>query len=99
MSRRFYHIVKSTRPVLVDFYADWCVPCRMMPPVLKEIKDQFRDNIRIIKVNVDHYPDIALTCKIQNIPTVVLFQDGKIHWSGMGVQQVDDISIALREIL
>jgi thioredoxin 1 len=71
----------------------------MMPPVLKEIKDQFRDNIRIIKVNVDHYPDIALTCKIQNIPTVVLFQDGKIHWSGMGVQQVDDISIALREIL
>ncbi len=99
MSRRFYHIVKSARPVLVDFYADWCVPCRMMPPVLKEIKEQFRDNIRIIKVNVDHFPDIASTCKIRNIPTVVLFQDGKIHWSGMGVQQVDDISIALREIL
>lgn len=84
---------------MVDFYADWCMPCRLMPPVLREIKDDFRENIRIIKVNVDHYPDIATTCKIQNIPAVVLFQGGKIHWSGMGVQQVDDISIALREIL
>jgi len=99
MIRRFYHIVNSTKPVLVDFYADWCVPCRMMPPILKEIKDQYREHVRIIKVNVDHYPDIATNCKIQNIPSVVLFQDGKILWSGMGVQQVNDISIALREIL
>jgi thioredoxin 1 len=99
MSRRFYHIVNSARPVLVDFYADWCAPCRLMPPVLKEIKDQFKNNVRIIKVNVDQYPDIASTCKIRNIPSIVVFQDGKIHWSGIGVQQVDDISIALREIL
>lgn len=99
MSRRFYHIVNSDRPVLVDFYADWCMPCRLMPPILKEVKGQFRKHVRIIKVNVDHYPDIATNCKIQNIPSIVLFQDGKIQWSGMGVQQVDDISIALREIL
>ena len=99
MSRRFYHIVKSAKPVLVDFYADWCVPCRLMPPILKEVKHQYKENVRIIKVNVDDYPDIASKCKIQNIPAIVLFQDGKIHWSGMGVQQVDDISIALKEFL
>jgi thioredoxin 1 len=99
MIRRFNRIVNSSRPVLVDFYADWCVPCRLMPPILKEVKDEFRKHVRIIKINVDHYPDIANNCKIQNIPSIVLFQDGKIQWSGMGVQQVNDISIALRDIL
>lgn len=99
MSKRFYRIVNSTRPVLVDFYADWCIPCRLMPPVLKEIKDQFKEHVRIIKVNVDHYPDIAFSCKIQNIPTIVVFQQGKIQWSGTGVQAVDDISMALKEFL
>ena len=99
MSRRFYHIVKSARPVLVDFYAEWCVPCRLMPPILKEVKDQYKKHVRIVKVNVDHYPDIATSCKIQSIPAIVLFQDGKIHWSGIGVQQVDDITIALKDFL
>jgi len=99
MMKRFNRIVKSSKPVLVDFYADWCVPCRLMPPVLREVKNLYRENVRIVKVNVDHYPDIALSCKVQNIPSVVLFQDGKIQWSGMGVQHVNDISIALREIL
>jgi thioredoxin 1 len=99
MIRRFNRIVNSTRPVLVDFYADWCVPCRLMPPVLKEIKTQYKEHVRIIKVNVDRFPDIATSCKINNIPTVVVFQSGKIQWSGIGVQAVDDISIALCDIL
>ena len=99
MIRRFNRIVNSSRPVLVDFYADWCVPCRLMPPILKEVKGQFRNHIRIIKVNVDHYPDIATTCKVRSIPTIILFQEGKIQWSGMGVQEFDDITMALRDIL
>jgi thioredoxin 1 len=99
MIKRFNRIVNSSRPVLVDFYADWCLPCQLMPPILKEVKDEFRKHVRIIKVNVDHYPDIANSCKVLNIPSVVLFQDGKIHWSGKGVQQANDISFALRDIL
>jgi thioredoxin 1 len=99
MNRRFYHIVKSTTPVLVDFYADWCIPCRLMSPILKEIKERYKTKVRIIKVNVDNHPDIANTCQVQNIPAVVLFHDGKIRWSGIGVQQVNDISGALKEIL
>jgi thioredoxin 1 len=70
-----------------------------MPPILKEVKDDFKQHIRILKVNVDHYPDIANSCKVNNIPAVVVFHQGKIQWSGMGVQQVNDISFALREIL
>lgn len=84
---------------MVDFYADWCIPCRLMPPVLKEVKDQFKEHVRILKVNVDHYPDIATSCKVHNIPSIVVFQRGKIQWSGTGVQEVDDITIALRDLL
>ena len=84
---------------MVDFYADWCIPCRLMPPVLKEVKDQFKEHVRILKVNVDHYPDIAISCKVHNIPSIVVFQRGKIQWSGTGVQEVDDITIALRDLL
>jgi thioredoxin 1 len=99
MNRRFSRIVNSGRPVLVDFYADWCVPCRMIPPILKEVKDQFKEHIRIIKVNVDHFPDIATSCEVRNVPTVVVFQQGKIQWSGKGVPAIHDISIALKELL
>jgi thioredoxin 1 len=99
MIRRFNRIVSSGRPVLVDFYADWCIPCRQMPPILKDVKDQFKEHIRIVKVNVDHFPDIAISCKIQNLPTVVLFQQGKIQWSGIGVPAANDISMALKELL
>ena len=84
---------------MVDFYADWCIPCRLMPPVLKEVKDQYKGKVRIVKVNVDHYPDIATNYQIQNIPAIVLFHEGKIKWSGIGVQNATDISIALNEIL
>jgi thioredoxin 1 len=99
MIRRFNRIVSSARPVLVDFYADWCIPCRLMPPILKEVKNQFKENVRILKVNVDHYPEIAYSCKVHNIPYIVVFQRGIIHWSGTGVQEADDISFALRDML
>ena len=99
MNKKFYHIVKSTRPVVVDFYADWCVPCRLIPPVLKELKQQYKTKIRIVKVNVDNYPDIANSCQVQNIPALVLFYDGKILWSGTGIHQMNDIACALKEIL
>ena len=71
----------------------------LMPPILKEVKEQFKEHVRIIKVNVDHFPEIATSCEIRNIPTVVVFLQGKIQWSGKGVQGTSDISIALKELL
>jgi thioredoxin 1 len=70
-----------------------------MPPILKEVKEQFRKNVKIIKVNVDHYPDIANNYKINNLPAIILFQNGKIHWTGKGVVPVNDITLALIHIL
>ena len=92
MYDRFVNIINSEKPVLVDFYADWCTPCRQMPPILKELKDRFKDNIRIIKVNVDRNQPIASRFQIQSIPTVMIFKNGEVCWKGLGVQSVDTLS-------
>ncbi len=86
MHDRFQNIINSDKPVLVDFYADWCSPCKMMSPILKEVKDHFKDNIRILKVNVDRNPVIASKYRIQSIPALLIFQNGEIRWKGVGVQ-------------
>ncbi len=95
MSPRFFNIISSDKPVLVDFYADWCAPCKMMHPVLKEIKDQYKENIKVIKVNVDRNPKIAEYFRIKGIPTLLLFKQGQVKWTGLGVQTFQDISLAI----
>lgn len=78
-------IVSSKTPVLVDFSAEWCGPCKMMKPVLEQLKQKMSDRIRIIKIDVDKNRELAIEYKIKNVPTLVLFQNGKILWSGVGV--------------
>jgi len=85
MRERFDHIIQSNKPVLVDFYADWCLPCKQVPPILKQLKEQFGDSIRILKVNVDNNPVIASKYKIQSIPALFLFREGKLCWKTAGV--------------
>lgn len=97
MSARFDSIINSKKAVLVDFYADWCVLCREVPAVLKEVKSLCDHKIRIIKVNVDKYPMIATRFKINKLPTVMLFRDGEILWTGLGVQSVEDIRDVLKK--
>ncbi|HBL78229.1 MAG: thioredoxin [Bacteroidetes bacterium GWF2_42_66] len=96
MHERFKNIINSDKPVLVDFYADWCRPCKLMPPILKEVKDRFKENIRIIKVNVDRHPAIVSRYQIQNIPAVLIFQNGEVRWNGVGVQSAEVLSNQIR---
>lgn len=90
MNERFKSLINSERPVLVDFYADWCEPCKLMTPVLKTVKKDFR-RVRVLKVNVDHNPVIAHTFGIHSLPTVMLFKKGEPRWMGVGLQSVSEI--------
>ena len=77
MNERFLNIINSDKPVLVDFFADWCEPCKQMAPILKDVKMELKENIRILKVNVDKNPVIATKYQIRNVPTVIIFKNGQ----------------------
>ena len=99
INRKFQNIISSKNPVLVDFYADWCIPCKQVHAVLKEVKQSLNDNIRIIKVNVDENPLIATKYKIRSLPTVIIFKDGKERWSAKGAPHVKEIKEALENFM
>jgi len=70
-------VLSSSVPVFVDFWAPWCGPCRMVGPVLEKLQEQYGEKIKIVKVDIDNYPELAETYKIQSIPNMVLFKNGK----------------------
>ncbi len=83
----FSEIINSPTPVLVDFYADWCGPCKMMAPILKEVADDMNGKMKVLKVDVDRNKKAAAKYGIRSIPTMILFQKGKILWRHTGAMQ------------
>ncbi|MCB9252865.1 MAG: thioredoxin [Flavobacteriales bacterium] len=81
----FSEIVNSNTPTLVDFYAEWCGPCKTMKPILEDLKTRIGNKARIIKVDVDRNSEIASKLQIQGVPTLVLYKNGKIVWRQSGV--------------
>ena len=77
-------VLKSDIPVLVDFWASWCGPCRMLAPVVAEIAEEYEGQIRVGKVNVDEEPELAGQFRVSSIPTVLIFKDGKIANASVG---------------
>ena len=81
----FNKLINSKKPTLVDFYADWCGPCKMMGPLIEETKKDLGDDATILKVNIDDNSDVAIHYGIRSIPTLVLFKEGEVVWRQSGV--------------
>ncbi len=93
----FKDIINSDKPVLIDFSAEWCQPCRMMPPILKEVKDSLGDKIRILKIDVDKNQAIAQKYAIRSVPTLMIFKKGQVVFNQAGVVPANQLIDIVRQ--
>ncbi len=91
MKASFHDLINGETPVLVDFYADWCGPCKQQAPILKQLTDRVGDKVRVVKINVDTAQAAASKYQVRSIPTMILFKQGKILWRQSGVQPLQTL--------
>jgi thioredoxin 1 len=91
MTTEFNTLIQSEKPILVDFFATWCGPCQALMPVLKQVKDQLGDQIKIVKIDVDKNQNIASQWQVRGVPTLILFKNGKQVWRQSGVLSKEQI--------
>lgn len=93
----FSELINSDTPVLVDFYADWCGPCKMMNPILKKLKKEMRNKLNIIKIDTEKNADAAIKYQVRGVPTLILFQKGEILWQQSGVVQLPQLKSIINQ--
>jgi thioredoxin 1 len=95
----FNELIESDKPVLVDFFAEWCGPCKVMAPILKDVKHDVGDAVRILKVNVEKNPQAAAAYQVQGVPTLILFKQGKVLWRQSGVVQKNGLVGVIKKFI
>jgi len=94
----FSEIIQGEKPVLVDFSAEWCGPCKMMGPILKDFAGRMGNRVRVLKIDVDQSPLVANAYRIQGVPTLILFQKGQIVWRQSGVIQAHQLEHIVNQL-
>ena len=92
-------VLSSEQPVLVDFFAEWCSPCKMMKPILEEVKTNLGDKAAVIKIDVDKNPAVAQSLQIRGVPTLVIYKNGQIVWRKSGVVDADQLSNLIQQYI
>ena len=95
MKGKFDTIINDTRPVIVDFHALWCSPCKMQSPILKEVADELGERVRVIKIDVDSNSQIASRYSVQSVPTIIIFKNGRAVWRQSGVVSKNQLKSVL----
>lgn len=93
----FKEMIHAEKPVLVDFFAEWCGPCKMLAPVLKQVKDEVQDKASIIKIDIDKNQPVAVAYGVSAVPTLILFKQGKIMWRQSGVVPKNELVKKIKE--
>ena len=93
----YNNIINGEQLTLVDFYATWCGPCKMMHPVLTQLKDELGDSIRIIKIDVDKNESLSMTYRVQSVPTLMLFRKGEVLWRQSGAMPLSDLKALISQ--
>jgi len=97
--KSFNEIINGDTPVLVDFYADWCAPCKMMTPILQQLKSAMGDKLTIIKIDTEKNPDVAIRYQVRGIPNLILFKNGELLWQQAGVVQMPQLQQIIEQKL
>lgn len=94
----FSELIAGDRPVLIDFFAEWCGPCKMMPPILKDVKTKLGDEVKVIKIDIDKNPVLASKYQVQSVPTVMIFKNNEVVWRQSGVRPAHELVKKLVEL-